>query len=174
MSRAELKQFHSSSPKKREKKKPESEGEIVHTEKQIVDTKRKGRGPQKAPKKIPISLRLDKEVYEFFKASGRGWQTQINALLTEHISLSKSKTKVAAKAAAKPRKAKVTANSKPVADKVSKAAKTKATQTKTTKTKAPKSKAKKEAAKAPVVKVQKSNKPRKKREPFVEQQGSLF
>ena len=54
--------------------------------------KRKGRGPQKAPKKVPVSIRLDKDVYEYFKSTGRGWQSEINTLLLGHIK-KKSKTK---------------------------------------------------------------------------------
>ncbi|MEP9348686.1 BrnA antitoxin family protein [Xanthobacter sp. KR7-225] len=33
------------------------------------------------PKKAPISIRLDADVLAFFKASGRGYQKRINAVL---------------------------------------------------------------------------------------------
>ena len=39
------------------------------------------RGPQKAPKKIPLSLRLSPEVVKHFRAKGRGWQTRIDEAL---------------------------------------------------------------------------------------------
>jgi uncharacterized protein (DUF4415 family) len=39
------------------------------------------RGTQKAPKKIPVSLRLSPEVVEHFKASGPGWQSRIDETL---------------------------------------------------------------------------------------------
>jgi len=40
------------------------------------------RGPQKAPTKKLVSLRLSREVIGHFKADGPGWQTRIeNALL---------------------------------------------------------------------------------------------
>lgn len=42
---------------------------------------RRGRGPQRAPVKQQISLRLDSEVIAKFRATGRGWQTRINAVL---------------------------------------------------------------------------------------------
>ena len=38
---------------------------------------RRGRGPQKAPKKVQISLRLDPAAVEAFKATGDGWQIRI-------------------------------------------------------------------------------------------------
>ncbi len=43
------------------------------------------RGPQKAPTKKLISLRLSPEVIEHFKATGRGWQTRIDSTLLESI-----------------------------------------------------------------------------------------
>ena len=39
------------------------------------------RGPQKAPKKIPLSLRLSPEVVKHFRAKGRGWQARIDEAL---------------------------------------------------------------------------------------------
>ncbi len=39
------------------------------------------RGPQKAPTKTPVTLRLDPEIVEHFKKSGRGWQSRINQAL---------------------------------------------------------------------------------------------
>jgi uncharacterized protein (DUF4415 family) len=41
----------------------------------------KPRGPQKAPKKIPVSIRLSPEVVEHFKAGGPGWQRRIDEAL---------------------------------------------------------------------------------------------
>lgn len=47
---------------------------------------RKGkRGPQKAPTKKLISLRLSAEVIAHFKATGPGWQTRIDAVLQASI-----------------------------------------------------------------------------------------
>jgi uncharacterized protein (DUF4415 family) len=43
------------------------------------------RGPQKAPTKKLVSLRLSSEVVEHFKATGRGWQTRIDGALLESI-----------------------------------------------------------------------------------------
>ncbi len=43
------------------------------------------RGPQKAPTKQLVSLRLSPEVVDHFKASGRGWQTRIDRTLRESI-----------------------------------------------------------------------------------------
>lgn len=45
--------------------------------------KTKVRGPQKAPTKRLVSLRLSPEVLEYFKAMGPGWQAKIDATLVE-------------------------------------------------------------------------------------------
>jgi uncharacterized protein (DUF4415 family) len=42
---------------------------------------RRKRGPQRAPTKEHISLRLDSDLVEYFRNSGRGWQTRLNAML---------------------------------------------------------------------------------------------
>lgn len=42
---------------------------------------RRMRGRQKAPTKRLISLRLDQDVIEGFKATGPGWQARMNAAL---------------------------------------------------------------------------------------------
>ena len=36
------------------------------------------RGPQKAPTKVPVSIRLSPEVLAHYKATGPGWQTRID------------------------------------------------------------------------------------------------
>lgn len=41
----------------------------------------KTRGPQKAPTKIPVSIRLSPEVLQHFKSGGPGWQGRINEVL---------------------------------------------------------------------------------------------
>ena len=43
------------------------------------------RGPQKTPVKTAVSLRLDKEIVEHFKAGGTGWQSRINEALKKAI-----------------------------------------------------------------------------------------
>jgi uncharacterized protein (DUF4415 family) len=43
------------------------------------------RGPQKAPTKKMVSLRLSAEVVDHFKSTGRGWQTRIDSTLAESI-----------------------------------------------------------------------------------------
>jgi uncharacterized protein (DUF4415 family) len=39
------------------------------------------RGPQKAPTKVAVSIRLSPEVISCFKAKGPGWQSQIDEAL---------------------------------------------------------------------------------------------
>ena len=46
---------------------------------------RRKRGPQKAPTKEHISLRLDADLVEYFRSSGRGWQTRLNAMLRRSV-----------------------------------------------------------------------------------------
>ena len=43
------------------------------------------RGPQKAPRKVPVSIRLSPDVVEAFRASGAGWQARVDEILREHI-----------------------------------------------------------------------------------------
>ena len=43
------------------------------------------RGPQKAPTKVPTTLRLSPEVADYFRATGKGWQTRIDQALKEWI-----------------------------------------------------------------------------------------
>lgn len=42
---------------------------------------RKGRGPGSKPAKQVVTLRLDPDVVEAFKADGPGWQSRVNAAL---------------------------------------------------------------------------------------------
>ncbi|WP_082081715.1 BrnA antitoxin family protein [Bradyrhizobium sp. LTSP857] len=41
----------------------------------------KKRGPQRAPKKVPVSIRLSKVVVTHFKEMGPGWQSKIDTTL---------------------------------------------------------------------------------------------
>lgn len=45
------------------------------------------RGPQKSPKKVPVSLRLSPDVIEHFKAGGPGWQSRIDDTLRKFAGL---------------------------------------------------------------------------------------
>ena len=47
----------------------------------IVAAYLRRRGRQKAPTKRLISLRLDPDVIDHFRARGKGWQARINATL---------------------------------------------------------------------------------------------
>ncbi len=48
---------------------------------EIVAAYRRYRGPQKRPTKRLVSLRLDPDVIDHFRARGPGWQARINATL---------------------------------------------------------------------------------------------
>jgi uncharacterized protein (DUF4415 family) len=65
---------------------PQTDAEISAMKRQ-----RGQRGPQKAATKCQVTIRLDPEVIDFFKATGKGWQRRINDALLDEI-LSKKKT----------------------------------------------------------------------------------
>jgi len=44
------------------------------------------RGSQKRPTKILITLRLSLQVLDFFKETGKGWQTRVNDVLNTYVS----------------------------------------------------------------------------------------
>jgi uncharacterized protein (DUF4415 family) len=43
------------------------------------------RGPQKAPRKLAVTVRYDAEVVEAFRAGGEGWQTRMNDALRDWL-----------------------------------------------------------------------------------------
>jgi uncharacterized protein (DUF4415 family) len=49
----------------------------------LFDKLTRHRGPQKAPTKEAVSLRLDRDVLDYFRAQGQGWQTKINEALRQ-------------------------------------------------------------------------------------------
>ena len=46
---------------------------------------RRKRGAQKAPTKVLVSLRLEREVLDKLRASGRGWQSRANDMLRKAV-----------------------------------------------------------------------------------------
>jgi len=45
----------------------------------------RARGPQKSPRKVPVSIRLSPDVVEGFRASGAGWQSRVDEILRDHL-----------------------------------------------------------------------------------------
>jgi uncharacterized protein (DUF4415 family) len=43
------------------------------------------RGPQKAPTKVPTTIRFDADVLAALKASGKGWQTRVNEAMRDWL-----------------------------------------------------------------------------------------
>jgi uncharacterized protein (DUF4415 family) len=43
------------------------------------------RGPQKAPKKVPVSLRVDQDVLDAYAATGKGYQSRMNEVLRRGV-----------------------------------------------------------------------------------------
>jgi len=52
---------------------------------EVFPNLRRGRGPNKAPTKKQVTLRLNPVVLEYFKKEGRGWQSRINDALEKVI-----------------------------------------------------------------------------------------
>ena len=50
---------------------------------ELAEALRRQRGSQRAPTKVPVTIRLDRSVVEAFKATGTGWQTRMNAVLRD-------------------------------------------------------------------------------------------
>jgi uncharacterized protein (DUF4415 family) len=48
---------------------------------ELAAAMRRGRGKQKAPTKVQVTLRLDRDIVEAFRVTGAGWQARINAVL---------------------------------------------------------------------------------------------
>jgi uncharacterized protein (DUF4415 family) len=59
----------------------------VHTPEQIA-SRRAGRPPLAAPKQA-VKMRLDEDILVALRASGRGWQTRVNAILKEALNTGK-------------------------------------------------------------------------------------
>jgi len=49
----------------------------------LVKRSRGQRGPQKAPVKKPVTIRVDQDVLQSYKAKGKGWQRRMNDALRE-------------------------------------------------------------------------------------------
>ena len=41
--------------------------------------------PKSDAHKVPVSIRLSPEVIDYFKASGKGWQTRLDAILKDYV-----------------------------------------------------------------------------------------
>src|SRR5579862_7211245 len=52
---------------------------------ELIEAWRKSRGKQKQPPKVHVSLRLDRDVVETLRASGRGWQSRANEMLKKAV-----------------------------------------------------------------------------------------
>lgn len=52
---------------------------------EILDAFPKTRGSQKTAKKVPVSIRLSKEVVDHFRRQGPGWQTRIDEALKKAV-----------------------------------------------------------------------------------------
>ena len=51
------------------------------------------RGPQKAPTKLQATVRFDRDVIEYFRSTGPGWQTRMNETLRREVERQKKRSK---------------------------------------------------------------------------------
>ena len=51
----------------------------------LLEAWRRSRGKQKKPPKVLVSLRLDSDLVETLRASGRGWQSRANEMLKKAV-----------------------------------------------------------------------------------------
>jgi uncharacterized protein (DUF4415 family) len=51
----------------------------------VEDQLRRKRGKRKAPTKVLVSLRLERDVVERLRASGRGWPSRANEMLRKTV-----------------------------------------------------------------------------------------
>lgn len=63
-------------------------GDVLSTD--VLSKFGKHRGPQKAPKKVPVSIRLSPIVVTHFRNQGPGWQARIDAVLTNLVKKEKA------------------------------------------------------------------------------------
>lgn len=47
--------------------------------------KPRGRGPQKTPTKVQTTIRIDRDLVDHFRRSGRGWQGRLNETLKRAV-----------------------------------------------------------------------------------------
>lgn len=59
------------------------------------------RGPQKAPTKILVTIRLSPVVVEYFKSKGPGWQTKVDDVLLSVVTKKPTKKKTQKKTASR-------------------------------------------------------------------------
>ena len=57
----------------------------IEVDPELVEWSLRTRGKQKAPTKELISIRLDPDITEYFRASGPGWQTRLNDTLRRAV-----------------------------------------------------------------------------------------
>ena len=57
---------------------------LPEAERKVLQSMR-GRGPQKAPRKVPISIRLSPDVAEGLRSTGAGWQRRADDVLRSWI-----------------------------------------------------------------------------------------
>ena len=70
----------------REMMKKAKHGKDVLPEAVLAQFRRSPGRPTADNPKVPVSIRLDKDVVDHFRATGEGWQTRINSILRDAAS----------------------------------------------------------------------------------------
>lgn len=58
---------------------------LAHVMPELVAAARSHRGPQRAPTKALVSLRVDRDVLDAWRATGSGWQGRMNDTLRKAV-----------------------------------------------------------------------------------------
>ena len=64
---------------------PELYAGLIAMNEAVKSRKRGERGAQKAPVKVPTTIRFDADLLDALKASGKGWQTRVNEAMREWL-----------------------------------------------------------------------------------------
>ncbi len=84
-----MKNEHKPDPYLTDEENPEITEEVLAEAKSVAEllpdlAKQAGR-PKSVNPKQPITIRLNPEVLQYFKDTGKGWQTRINEILEEYV-----------------------------------------------------------------------------------------
>jgi uncharacterized protein (DUF4415 family) len=60
-------------------------GFVSHSRAEFQKLSARRRGPNKAPVKERVTLRLSPEVAQFFRSTGKGWQTRLDGALKDWL-----------------------------------------------------------------------------------------
>jgi uncharacterized protein (DUF4415 family) len=63
---------------------------VTHSKDGLLTTVRRIRGKNKQPTKEQVSVRYSPEVLEYFRSTGKGWQTRMDEVLQQYVKQQKT------------------------------------------------------------------------------------